>query len=158
MHLGVPVAIGMASWVYIFPLLLLLFPLKSFPGESKLTQLADVMMLGGIVLLTSMLPGVMYFRLSKRMSILRQICSISGAAMIVLLVLSQGLPVIPVLLLNFTMKITGTIELTPYMYAVSTNIYPEESFPAKEWDLSKSHDGGFYILHGVSLFHLVVSG
>jgi hypothetical protein len=152
MHLGIPVMIGLASWVYIFPLLLLLSPLKSLPGQSNLSQVFDVLMLGGVVLFTSIIPGAVYLTLNKSTTIFHQTTWVAGTAALVLILLSLLLPVIPALLLNFTMRITGTLDLNPYIYTVSRTIYPEEAFTGGDWSLSKSHDGKFYILQGVSLF------
>lgn len=152
MHLGTPFILGVLSWVYVFPLSLMMHNLTFLPGADDRSQLLDTLMLSAIVLFTSLLPGVVYIKADRQWSLLKQAACVGGTAIGLLMVLSVFLPVIPALLINFTVKITGIIDTQPYNYAVSTTVYPQEAFSSREWRYQKTADGNFHRFDGVTLF------
>lgn len=152
MHMGTPFILGILSWVYVFPLSLMMHNLTFLPGTDDRSQWLDTLMLTSIVLFTSLLPGVVYITASRKSSLLKQAVCVGGTAIGLLMALSTFLPVIPALLINYTVKMTGIIDTQPYDYVVSTTAYPREAFSSPEWHYQKTADGNFHRFDGVTLF------
>lgn len=147
-----PGLLGLWSCSFVFPLGLLIKNLKFPAGTGNLTELFSLYALTSFIILFTLLPLMVFVGLKS--NIANRIIAFISATLLSLFLISCFLQVIPVMILNMTMKLTGVMDLTTYHYAVPIEKYPAEMFQAKEWDLAESIDKKFHIFEGVNLFSM----
>lgn len=147
-----PGLLGLWSCSFVFPLGLLINNLKFPAGTGDLTELLSLYALTSFIILFTLLPLMVFVGLKS--NIANRIIAFISATLLSLFLISCFLQVIPVMILNMTMKLTGVMDLTTYHYAVPIEKYPAEMFQAKEWNLAESIDKKFHIFEGVNLFSM----
>lgn len=150
--LGKPFLIGIASWTFFFPLLIVTKTLQFNIGDSEIIQVFHYLMIGCLVSFTTLLPGFIFLNLDNKFSIITQALITLSGSVVTLIMLFPFLPVIPLLILNLSMKLAGINDLNILRFSISVNNRPAEKFKNPEWKLEKSKDGKFYLFNGVTLF------
>lgn len=151
-YLATPAFLGITSWVFVFPLMLLTRTLHFSPGAGDVEQALTVSALAAIVSFFTLIPAIVYLRLPQESSMLKKGGAAGGMALLILLVLSLFLPVIPATIMNMTINLTGMNRLTPATYAIPVDKVPVESFELGAWKYKRSADARFYIFEGAVLF------
>ncbi|KFX19924.1 hypothetical protein [Pectobacterium betavasculorum] len=151
-HILHPFLLGLASWCFVFPLGLLLRFVDFSPDTSLFIQVISLSGLTVLIVLFSIIPGSTYLWLPISLSISKQILSVTVAAIVAIVFSSIIAPVIPVQMINLSMKLSGITKYDVYNYAVAQEQYPIEMFESKNWFLKESNNKKFFIFKGFSIY------
>lgn len=147
-----PALLGLASWCFVFPLGLIMKFISFQPHTSNAMQLLDLSGFTFIIVICSLSPGIAYFWLSESLSISKQLMIIVLVAVIAIFVSSMVAPVIPVQIVNLSMKLSGITRSEIYNYSVSQDQYPFEMFESSNWAAKESNNKKFIIFRGFSIY------
>lgn len=147
-----PAMLGLVSCLFVFPLGILIKTLKFPKGTGDLTEALILCGLTFLIIILSLLPFMILSEMKA--SILKKLTVFISVTFLTLILISSFLPVIPVMIMNMTMKLSGVMDLTIYRYAVPVEKYPAEMFEGKRWALAESKDKKFHTFEGVNLFSL----
>lgn len=151
-HFFKPAMIGVASWLFVFPLGLLIKTLKFPDGTGNLKEALLLFGLTCFIVIITLVPLLIFIGLKSH--IFKRLAIFSCAALMALALVSSLLPVIPMMIINLSMKLSGVMDLTVYRYAVPAEKYPTEMFAGKNWSLTESKDTRFHLFEGVTLFSM----
>ena len=151
-HITFPFLLGVASWCFVFPLGLLLKFIDFEPGTNMVIQIASLGILTFLIILFSLLPGIAFLTMPVSFKVPVQLIFITLAAITAIVLSSIIAPVIPVQIINLSMKLSGTTKYDNYYYALPKKNYPSKMFEYKEWSLRESKNDEHYIVEGFSLF------
>ncbi|WP_342755380.1 hypothetical protein AAGQ96_09695 [Pantoea sp. MBD-2R] len=151
-HFFKPTMIGVASWLFVFPMGLLIKTLKFPDGTGNLKEALLLFGLTYFIVIITLVPLLVFIGLKSH--IFKRLAIFSCAALMALALVSSLLPVIPAMIINLSMKLSGVMDLTVYRYAVPADKYPAEMFSGKNWSLTESKDTKFHIVEGVNLFSM----
>lgn len=151
-HITFPFLLGVASWCFVFPLGMILKFIDFEPGTSMVIQIALLGVLTFLIILFSLLPGLTFLTIPVSFKVSVQLVSTTVAAITAIILSSMVAPVIPVQIINLSMKLSGTTKYDDYYYALPKKSYPLEMFEYKEWSLRESKNDKHYIVKGFSLF------
>ncbi|MGQ5291276.1 hypothetical protein ACULN0_18290 [Pectobacterium actinidiae] len=151
-HILYPVLLGLASWCFVFPLGLLLRFVDFPPDTSLFIQVISLSGLTILIVLFSLIPGLTYLWLPISLRISEQILSVTLAVIMAIFFSSIIAPVIPVQMINLSMKLSGITKYDVYNYAVAQDKYPIEMFESKSWSLKESNNKDFLIFKGFSIY------
>jgi len=147
-----PFLLGVASWCFVFPLGLLFKFIDFAPGTSVFIQILSLAGLTIFIIVFSLLPGLTFLLLPLRMRLSQQILSVIGAAIISIIFSSMIASVIPVQIINLSMKMSGATKYDVNNYAVAQDIFPIEMFNSGGWNVKESINKKLYIVEGFPLF------
>ncbi|MDC9820531.1 hypothetical protein ABRQ07_19535 [Pectobacterium polonicum] len=151
-HILYPILLGAASWCFVFPLGLLLRFIEFSPETGIFIQVASLSGLTVLIVLFSLIPGLTYLLLPTSLRISKQILSVTVAAIVAIVFSSIIAPVIPVQMINLSMKLSGITKYDVYNYAVDKEQYPIEMFESKSWSLKEIDNKKFLIFKGFSIY------
>ncbi|MEM6160247.1 hypothetical protein AAH446_06785 [Erwinia sp. P6884] len=147
-----PALLGLVSCSFVFPLGLIMKTLKFPDGTGNLKEAIWLFSLTSLIIILTLIPLMVFSGL--RAGLLKRLTAFFFSTLITLALTSSLLPVIPAMIINMTMKLSGVMDLTMYCYAVPAEKYPAEMFAGKRWGYSESKDKKFHIFEGVNLFTL----
>lgn len=147
-----PIAFGFFSLSFVFPLGLLIKTLKFPEGTSDLKEALLVFGLTCFIIIFTLFPLIVFVELKA--NIWKRVMCFISTIFISLILLCSLLPIIPVMIMNNSMKLSGVMDLTTYRYAVPADQYPSEMFEETSWLLTESKDKKFHTFEGINLFSL----
>ncbi|MGM3159386.1 hypothetical protein ACS25C_01200 [Dickeya undicola] len=151
-HILYPTLLGLASWCFVFPLDLLIRFVDLAPDTSLFMQVISLGGLTLLIILFSLTPGITYLFLPMSLRIPNQILSVTAATIVAIFFSSIIAPVIPVQMINLSMKLSGITKYDIYYYAVDKEKYPIEMFESKSWAIKESNNNKFFIFKGFSIY------
>ncbi|MDI6539626.1 hypothetical protein QMA77_22175 [Pantoea ananatis] len=104
------------------------------------------------IIILSLLPGLTFLSLPNSMRVSRQLIAMTFMTIVAISFSSVVASVIPVQIINLSMKLSGVTKYENYYYSVSRDVYPSEMFSSKNWHFKKSENNKQYIFKGFPLF------
>lgn len=149
-----PLLLSLVAFCCITPLAVFLRML-SFPDDRTYAWNAfTVIILSVFLIISSLIPGVTFLRLRNRTGLLQQLI-ITGMVMTGLLFFIFSIVhMVPALILTVFLRLSGIMNLTPYIYGVPVAAYPSEYFRNPAWDIVVSSDGKYYFIKAVTIYSL----
>lgn len=147
-----PALLGLVSCLFVFPLGLIIKTLKFPDGTGDLKEAIWLFGLTSLIIILTLIPLMVFSGLKT--GLLKRLTAFLSSILITLALTSSLLPIIPVMIINMTMKLSGVMDLTMYRYAVPAEKYPAEMFAGEKWFFSESNDKKFHTFEGVNLFTL----
>lgn len=151
-HVLYPFLLGVASWCFVFPLGLLIKYIDFSPDSSKVFGFFSLVGFTTFIIILSLLPGLTFLSLPNSMRVSRQLIAVTFMTIVAISFSSVVASVIPVQIINLSMKLSGVTKYENYYYSVSRDVYPPEMFSSKNWHFKKSENNKQYIFKGFPLF------
>lgn len=151
-HIAYPLPLGISAWFFVFPMGLIIRYIDFQQGAGLLTQMVFLMIITISIIFFSLLPAIIYLNLPTSMSLTKQASGVVLAIVSAIFMSSVIAPVIPVQIINFSMRLSGATSNTLLNYALSKEDYPVEMFKNGNWDIKDSENGKQYIITGFSMF------
>lgn len=153
-HVLQPALFSLAASVWIFPVELFLRTLEFPDGTSELRQALTIIAISMVLIIFSLIPGVVFLRLKGRTGLLYKFAITGGIMGGILFAICLFVQMVPAMILTMFLRISGIMDLRPYIVAVPVNSYPSEYFREEDWKGARSEDGKFYLLQAVKLYSL----
>jgi len=151
-HVMYPALLGVASWMFVFPMGLIFKYIDFPPDAGLLIQVLSLFALTLMIIFFSLLPGITYHNLPLSMKISHQFLSVTASLVVSIMLSSVIAPVIPVQIVNLSMRLSGATNFELSNYAVSKDNYPIEMFVEGNWKVKDSNNKKMYIFTGFSMF------
>lgn len=154
MHVLQPTLFSLAACIYIFPLELFLRTLTFPEGTGEIEQALTIITLSISLIIFSLTPGIVFIRLRTQTSLLNQVAMTGGIMAGIVFIIFTFVHMVPALILTMFLKLSGIMNLTPYVYGVPTASYPAEYFRDSAWQGVRSSDDKYYLLQAVKIYSL----
>ncbi|MEH2920629.1 hypothetical protein ACFFL1_06460 [Samsonia erythrinae] len=153
LNVMLPLALAVPSLTQIIPLSLLL-PKMSFQAQDgEMVQCISAIIIFIIFAIISFFPGAFFISGYRKGNMQRSTIITVVTVPLCILVLSSFIPVIPIMVTNAAMNLSGIADWRAHHYTIKNDVYPHSMFSGKLWGTHYYADipDRFFIV-GIAMF------
>lgn len=143
MYMIQPAAFLVCTFGYFLTFQLVFGKLKFPEGTSSIWQVCTVFILTVMIIILISIPLYVFLNTKGHNNLLSKTLTVTGLMFLILFYSAVLLRVIPVVILDMTLRSAGIIDLKTHNYMVPSNNYPSEYFGKSKWNLKKHQIGSF---------------